>query len=98
MSAPVTLTPAAHMRLGERDQAAEWAVRATRRPNAHVHILAIAATSLALVNRRDQARDLVARIRNRLPGCDVEEFLRAFRFTPDLVKMIRQGAKQIGFA
>jgi DNA-binding SARP family transcriptional activator/TolB-like protein len=88
----------AHIRLGERDQAAEWAVRATRRPNAHVHILAIAATSLALVNRRDSARALVARIRNRLPDYDVEEFLRAFRFTPDIVKLIRHGARQIGFA
>jgi tetratricopeptide (TPR) repeat protein len=88
----------AHIRLGEREQAAEWAVRATRRPNAHVHILAIAATSLALVNRRDPARALVARIRRRLPDYDVEEFLRAFRFTPDVRKLIRDGAKQIGFA
>jgi len=87
----------AHMRLGERDQAAEWAVKATRRPNAHVHILAIAATSLALVDRRDPARALVARIRDRSPSYDIGEFLRAFRFTPDLTKLMRQGARQIGF-
>jgi len=51
-----------------------------------------------LVHRRDPARALVARIRSRLPGYDVEELLRAFRFTPDVMKVIRQGAKEIGFA
>ena len=33
----------AHVRLGELEEAADWAVKATARPNAHAHILAIAA-------------------------------------------------------
>src|SRR6185436_11777348 len=33
----------AHLRLGELEEAAEFAVKATERPNAHTHILAIAA-------------------------------------------------------
>ena len=55
----------AHVRLGELEEAADWAVKATGRPNAHAHILAIAAECLALANRRDEARKFVARIRER---------------------------------
>lgn len=87
----------AHMRLGERDEAAEWGVKAANRPNAHAHILAIAATNLALAGRRDQARELVGRIRAKLPSYTVEHFLRAFRFTRDAEQLIREGARQIGF-
>src|SRR5690606_27647577 len=36
------------VRLGRFDEAAQWAVRAAARPNAHPHIHAIAALSLAL--------------------------------------------------
>jgi tetratricopeptide (TPR) repeat protein len=87
-----------HMRLGERTEAAEYAVRAAGRPNAHVHMLAIAAVNLALANRREQAREAVARLRSKLPGYTVDDFLRAFRFAPDAEKIIRQGAQQSGFA
>ncbi len=87
----------AHMRLGEREEAADWAVKAASRPNAHAHILAIAAANLALANRRDQAREMVGRIRTKLPSYTVEDFVRAFRFTSDAEKIIRDGAKQIGF-
>jgi TolB-like protein/DNA-binding SARP family transcriptional activator len=87
----------AHMRLGEREEAAHWALKAVSRPNAHAHILAIAVVNLALLGRHDQARELVARIRTGVPSYDVGTFLRAFRFTPDAESLIRSGAKQIGF-
>jgi TolB-like protein len=87
----------AHMRLGERDAAAEWALRAANRPNAHVHILAIAAANLALAQRREQARELVARIRTQVPNYTVEDFLRAFRFLPDAEHLFRESARSIGF-
>jgi tetratricopeptide (TPR) repeat protein len=87
----------AHARLGENEEAADWAVKATRRPNAHVHILAIAAECLALANRRDDARAFVTRIRERSPGYRYQDFLRSFRFAPDAVDMFRRAAKQIGF-
>ncbi len=87
----------AHLRLGQSDEAVAWAVRASRRPNAHVHILAIAATGLALADRREPARAMVGRIRAHFPTYDVEEFLRAFRFSPDLTKVVRQAARRIGF-
>jgi len=87
----------AHVRLGEQEQAAEWSVRATARPNAHTHILAIAAECLALAGRRDDARGFVARIRANKPDYSVEGFLRAFRFAPDAEKLFRTSAKQVGF-
>ena len=73
-------------------------VRAASRPNAHAHILAIAATTLALANRKDEARAFIARIREKLPGYNVEDFLRAFRFEPEAEKIIRAGAKLGGFS
>jgi DNA-binding SARP family transcriptional activator len=87
----------AHVRLGELEEAAHWAVRATSRPNAHAHILAIAAECLALNDRRDDARQFVARIRDRLPSYSVEDFLRSFRIAPDAEELFRRGARQIGF-
>jgi hypothetical protein len=87
----------AHVRLGELDEAAAWAVRATGRPNAHAHILAIAAECLALADRRDEARTFVARVRERVSTYSVDEFLRAFRFTPETEELFRRAARQIGF-
>jgi TolB-like protein/DNA-binding SARP family transcriptional activator len=86
----------AHIRLGELDEAADWAVKATGRPNAHVHILAIAAEALVLGNRRDEARKFAARIRERAPGYTVDDFLRAFRFDADTTRRLRQAAERIG--
>ncbi|MBZ0234814.1 MAG: transcriptional regulator, partial [Deltaproteobacteria bacterium] len=88
----------AHLRLGQRDEAAEWAVRATARPNAHTHILAIAAASLALANRPLEARRFVARLRERAPGYSVEDLVRSFRFDRDLERMLRGAARSIDFA
>jgi DNA-binding SARP family transcriptional activator/TolB-like protein/Tfp pilus assembly protein PilF len=87
----------AHVRLQERDEAADWATKATARPNAHAHILAIAAECLALAERKDEARRYVGRIRERLPAYSVEDFLRAFRFAPDVARLFRFGARSIGF-
>ena len=87
----------AHVRLGELEEAADWAVRATARPNAHVHILAIAAACLALANRHDEARTFVARIRAVAPAYGIEDFLRSFHFAPDDAQLFRRAARRIGF-
>ena len=55
------------VRLGRFEEAAEWASKAAARPNAHAHILAIAAYSLALAGRFDEARAHAAAIRKTLP-------------------------------
>jgi DNA-binding SARP family transcriptional activator len=88
----------AHVRRAELSQAAEWAVKAAGRPNAHAHILAIAAECLALADRRDEARQLVERVRERVPGYGVEDFLRAFRFDAATEATFRRVARGIGFA
>jgi DNA-binding SARP family transcriptional activator len=87
----------AHVRLDQHQEAADWAVKATSRPNAHEHILAIAAQCLALANRRQEARGFVGRIRERRPRYGIEDFLRAFRFAPDTERLFRKSARGIGF-
>jgi len=88
----------AHVRLDEHAEAAEWAVKATARPNAHAHILAIAAGCLSLANRATEARRFVARIRERLPRYSIEDFLRAFHFDTDVESLFRSSARRIEFA
>lgn len=86
----------AHARLGEFDQAAEWALKAAARPNAHVIILAIAALCLALAGRQDEARNFAAAIRRTLPHYRGDDFIATFRFDPDGEARFRNGAKLIG--
>ncbi|MGE0724826.1 MAG: transcriptional regulator, partial [Alphaproteobacteria bacterium] len=50
-------------RLGRFEEAADWGMRAAGRPNAHVHILGIAALTLALAGRLEEARAHVDAIR-----------------------------------
>ena len=86
----------AHVRLGQFDEAAEWALKAAARPNAHAIILAIAAHCLALAGRLDEARAFAASIRKLLPQYCADDFIGTFRFTPDAAALFRQGAKRIG--
>ncbi|TPJ37225.1 transcriptional regulator [Mesorhizobium sp. B2-8-3] len=86
----------AHARLGEYNEAAEWALKATARPNAHVIILAIAAHCLALAGRRDEARNHAAMIRNTFPNYRADDFIATFRFDRDGEALFRNGAKLIG--
>jgi TolB-like protein len=85
------------VRLGRFEEAADWAVKAAARPNAHVHILAIAAQCLALAGRLDEALTFIASIHKLLPHYRVGDFLAAFRFSPDALTLFRKGAARIGF-
>jgi DNA-binding SARP family transcriptional activator/tetratricopeptide (TPR) repeat protein len=86
------------LRLGEFEEAADWAVKAAGRPNAHVHILAIAAQCLALAGRVDEAHAFAAQIHKKLPDYRLDDFFSAFRFSPDAVSLFRKGAERIGMA
>lgn len=86
----------AHVRLGQFEEAAEWALKAAARPNAHAIILAIAAHCLALAGRLDEARGFAAAIRRALPHYSSEDFIGTFRFEPDAEALFRQGARRIG--
>ena len=84
------------VRLKRFEEAAEWAVKAAARPNAHEHIRAIAAICLALAERHEEARALLASIRRTRPDYRVDHFLAAFQFEPDAVALYRKGAKRLG--
>jgi DNA-binding SARP family transcriptional activator/TolB-like protein/Flp pilus assembly protein TadD len=83
-------------RLGEYEQAAEWARKAAARPNAHQHIMAIAAISLGLAGRLREADEYKAKIRERVPNYAMADFLAAFRFAPDDVERFRRAGRSVG--
>jgi len=86
------------VRLGRHAEAADWAVQAAARPNAHPHIHAIAAYTLALAGRGDEARARAAAVRRSLPGYGVADFLRAFSFDERGAALFRRGAREVGMA
>jgi len=83
------------VRLGRFEEAAEWGMKAAARPNAHAHIYAIAAYSLALAGRVEDARSYLAKIHNTLPRYGVEDLLTAMRFEPAGAALFREGAKRV---
>lgn len=86
------------VRLGRFEEAAEWAGKAAARPNAHPHIYAIAAYSLALAGSLGEARAHAAAIRRTLSQYGIADFLDAFRFDAHGAALFRKGAKRIGMA
>ncbi len=84
------------VRLGQFDEAADWGVKAAARPNAHAHILAIAAYSLwrwpAGATRR---APIWPRSTRRCRAYGVDDFLSAMRFAPEGAALFRKGAKRL---
>lgn len=85
-----------HVRRGEFEEAAEWALKAAARPNAHIIILAIAANCLGLAGRIEEGRALAARIRQSRPDYTIDTFLRSLRFHAEGAALFREGARRIG--
>jgi TolB-like protein/Tfp pilus assembly protein PilF len=83
-------------RLGQYDAAADWAIKAAARPNAHQHIMAIAAISLGLAGRLDEAKAYRKKIGERVDHYSVADFLAAFRCSEDAASMFIRGAHTIG--
>lgn len=83
-------------RLGRHDEAADWAMKAMARPNAHVHILAIGAYVLALADRLELARTVSASLLRRAPGYRLVDLLSAFRYADDTAAQILSVARPIG--
>jgi tetratricopeptide (TPR) repeat protein len=86
----------AHARLGQFDQAAAWAIKATLRPNAHTHILAIAAQCLALADRGDEARAFSSRIHQTRPEYSIGDFLSSFHFQAKDATLFQNAAMDAG--
>ncbi|MGE3364428.1 MAG: transcriptional regulator [Rhizobiaceae bacterium] len=83
------------VRLDRFDEAATWGVKAALRPNAHVHIVAIAAMTLALAGRLDEARAHLAAIRGKMPNYQLSDFFQAFHLEPEAQAKFRTGARYI---
>jgi tetratricopeptide (TPR) repeat protein len=84
------------VRLDRFEEAADWAVQAASRANAHTHILAIAAYSLALAGSLDEARSYASAVHRTLPRYRVADFLAAFRFDARGEAAFRRGAERVG--
>ena len=84
------------VRAGRFEEAASWGVKAAARPNAHPHIHAIAAFSLALAGALDEARSYAATIRKMLPRYSAADFLGAFHFDDAGAALFAEGARRIG--
>jgi DNA-binding SARP family transcriptional activator len=83
-------------RLGHYEEAAEWAMKSAARPNAHQHIMAIAAFTLGLAGRVDDANSYKAKIRERVPNYAMADFLASFRLSPDVEALFKQAGQRIG--
>jgi DNA-binding SARP family transcriptional activator/TolB-like protein/Tfp pilus assembly protein PilF len=80
------------LRLGRYEEAADWGTRSADRPNAHVHIHAVAMFCLALAGRVGEAKERATAIRQLHGPYRVEDFLLAFRLAPDLEALVRRAA------
>ena len=86
------------VRLGDYEQAAQWAVKAAERPNSFPHIHALAACSLALAGSMEQARAYAATAVRIDPRYNLAKFLETFRFEPEGAARFREGARLVGMA
>jgi len=83
-------------RLGQYEEASEWAIKAAARPNAHQHIMTIAALTLGLAGRIEEANEYKTRIRQRVPDYAMTDFLAAFRYSPEAEALFKQAGKKVG--
>jgi DNA-binding SARP family transcriptional activator/TolB-like protein len=83
-------------RLGRIEEAAEWAARSALRPNAFPHIRALAACLLAVAERLGDARAVVASIGPEASHYRIDGLLGTFRFTPEMIALLRRGAGRLG--
>ena len=83
-------------RLERCEEAAEWALKAAEKPNAHAHVHAIAALILAAAGRLEEAFRETGEIRKLRPIYSIDDFLSSFRVLRDQERACRIAAKQIG--
>jgi len=85
-------------RLERREEAADWALKAAQKPNAHVHVHALAGLTLACAGRLEEAFREAGTARKLRLGYSIEDFLSSFRVLSDLERIFRIAAKQIGIS
>jgi len=67
-----------HIRLGQFDDAATYAVRGAGKPHAHAHAYATASVACTLAGREDDARAFADEVRKRNASYSIESYLIAF--------------------
>ena len=85
-------------RLEQHAEAADWALKAAQKPNAHVHVHALAALILACAGRLEESFREAGLARKLRPGYSIEDFLSSFRALSDQERIYRIAAKQIGIS
>src|SRR5215831_15373235 len=82
--------------LGENEEAADWALKSGRQPNAHAYARALSALILAGAGHVEEALCEMRLVHNLRPGLSVDNVLSSFRLLPDQDRAFRSIAKQIG--
>ncbi len=86
-----------HAIRGDHAVAAEWAERAVRSPNAHVHIYAIAAFTNELLGDRRKAQENANHILRSNPHFKKSDFLKSFPFRDGKVRaQVEQSLHRLG--
>src|SRR5262249_44773947 len=83
-------------RLGRYEEAADWALKSGRQPNAHAYARAISALILAAAGYLEEALCEMRMVHNLRPGLSVAHVLSSFRLLKDQDRAFRSIAKQIG--
>ena len=58
--------------------------------------MAIAALSLGRAGRKAEADEYSKKIRARVPDYSMQDFLAAFRYSPDAAALFRDAGKRVG--
>jgi TolB-like protein len=83
--------------LGRLNEGAELADRAVRQPNAHYHILAMAAFCNAAAGRDFVSQRYVARLKSIHPGYRIADYFRAFPYRDAaLMRQVRETFRRLG--
>lgn len=85
------------LRLGRYEEAADEAVKAPFRPNAHIHSYALASVCLMLAERRDEALAAVAVLRERWPHYRIGDWLAVLALPEPVQKQLRAAAATLGW-
>jgi DNA-binding SARP family transcriptional activator len=83
------------LRLCKVQEAADFAIRAGQHPNAHVHVHAIAALTLAAAGRMEEAHAERRRISTLRPDYNFKQFKDAFHMLDDLKDIFQRAAKLV---
>jgi len=84
------------VRLGRYDEAAEWAIRGARMPNAHVQAHGLSALILAVAGKVEDALREVGVVRRLRPTYTIDDFLSSYRVPGSEEDAFRLAARRIG--